>query len=335
MRPEYPFAAPEYGEFINIAENIDWLRLPLPMALDHINIYILRDPDGLTIIDTGLKTDALKEMWRAVMARLDAPIKRVLITHYHPDHIGLAGWFMNEFGAELITSRLTYTLTRMLQLDVQEKPRPELLDYWRRAGYDASWIEERAQKRPFNFLDSSEMLPLGVKTLLEGDIFHAGGRDWIVRFGAGHAPDHVTLWSDEFVLIGDHCLPAITPVISVFATEPYSDPLEEFTQTSEKLAEFANDQQLFLSGHNRPFYGGHSRLLALANHHYEALDRLREALKEPKTMIECYPLLFRRKITPELEGFAISEATAHFNHLWLRGEIQIIAEEPVTRWQRG
>ncbi len=334
MRPEYPFEAPEYGETITIAPGLDWLRLPLPMALDHINIYILHDEDGLTIIDAALKTDTLKALWKKVLAQYDKPLKRVVITHYHPDHIGLAAWLAEEYGAELIMTRMTYLLTRMLQLDVQERPRPQQAEYWKRAGYPQDWIDERMSKRPFNFLDSTEALPIGVRTLLEGDEFEAGGRKWTARFSGGHAPDHLSLWSDEFVLIGDHCLPAITPVISVFATEPNADPLSEFMQSSLKLAQFADDQTLFWPGHNRPFLGGRSRLEALAHHHEKALARLMDALAEPKTMIDCYPLLFRRKITPQVEGFAISEATAHFNHLRLQGKIQIVDTDPILRWQR-
>ncbi len=334
MRPKYLSEAPKFGEIVNIAPNIDWLRLPLPMALDHINIYLLRDEDGYTVVDTGVGTTKLMEMWSEVIAKLDAPVKRLLVTHYHPDHIGLAGWFVETYDVEFITSRLTYTLTRMLQMDVQKRPRHQQYEYWKRAGYDQDWLDERMNKRPFNFLDSTTPLPYGVKCLLEGQVFHAAGRDWVVRFGSGHAPDHLTLWNDEFVLIGDHCLPAITPVISVFSTEPQADPLSEFVETTKKLAQYANDEQVFLPGHNRPFRGGRSRMMALAEHHEETLDRIREALCEPKTMVDCYPLLFRRKITPDLEGFAISEATAHFNYLWLRGEIDIVETDPVTLWQK-
>ncbi len=326
--------APEFGEITSIAPGIDWLRLPLPMKLDHINIYILHDEDGITIIDTGMKTSLLKEMWSDVMSRFEKPVKRILVTHYHPDHSGLAGWLAQETGAEFWTSRGSYLLARMLQLDVQERPREESVQYWRRAGYDAEWIADRTSKRPFNFLDRSEPLPYGFHSLLEGDVFHAAGRDWVVRFGSGHAIDHITLWGDDMVLIGDHCLPAITPVISVYPIEPHSDPISEFVTTSRKLAEFADDKMLFLPGHNRPFRGGRSRLLALAEHHVETLDKIRDALKTPKTMIECYPLLFRRAITPDLEGFAISEATAHFNHLFLRGEIEIVETDPVFKWRR-
>ncbi len=333
MNPKYAFDPLEFGEMKEIAPDIFWLRLPLPMALDHINIYILRDDDGLTIVDTGVANAELKAHWDRVLAQFDLPLKKVVVTHYHPDHIGLAGWLVNEYGAKLYASRLSYVLARMLQLDVQEQPRIEQVNYWRRAGYDAGWIAAREKKRPFNFLDATEMLPIGVNALMHGGVFEAGGRCWKIRFGSGHAPDHATFWSDDLVLIGDHCLPAITPVISVYSTEPYADPIREFIETSLELAEHADDEQLFLPGHNRPFYGGRSRLLALADHHHKALDRLRAALKTPKTMIECYPLLFRRDITPDLEGFAISEAMAHFNHLWLAGEIEIVEKEPVTLWR--
>ena len=336
MRPEYPYEAPENGEAIEIAENLFWARLPLPMALDHINIYWFVDEDGVTIIDTALNVPFIKEMWEKLIAKYIAPrpIKRVLLTHYHPDHSGLVGWFIREHGAELWTSRMTYLLTRMLLLDVQERPSVHHARHWARVGYDQGWIEAKMNKRPFNFIDSVEMFPLGFRSIAEGETLTLGGREWFVRFGQGHAPDHVTLWNDEFVLIGDQCLPAITPVISVFPTEPNADPLREFTTVCEHMADVASDAQLFLCGHNRPFYGGKSRLLYLANHHHETLAALRVALKEPKTMIETYGILFRRPITLHNEGFAISEAAAHFNHLEQLGEIApLVGKDGLTRWQ--
>ena len=336
MRPDYPYDAPAVGEAFEIAKNIFWARMSLPMQLDHINIYWLVDDDGVTIVDTCLNLPYAREMWQNMIATYIAPkpIKRVLLTHFHPDHSGLAGWFMEEFGAELWTSRTTYLLLRMLLLDVQERPLELHRRHWARVGYDQDWLEARMNKRPFNMIDTVHMLPLGFRSVFNGETLRLGGREWTVKMGNGHAPEHITLWSDDIALVGDQVLPAITPVISVFPTEPNADPLAEFTESCLRLGKDARDDQLFLCGHNRPFYGGKSRLQALATHHFEALDRLREALKTPKTMIDTYPLLFKRKINAENEGFAISEAVAHFNHLKLRGEVECFQDsDGIYRWQ--
>ncbi len=337
MKPNFPIHAPEYGDVVEIAPNIFWGRIPLPMALDHLNVYWFVDDDGVTVVDTGVRWPDAIEAWESIISKWIAPrlIKRVLLTHYHPDHCGLVAWFMKKFDAELLTSRGTYTLARMLLLDVQDKYSELHAQYWRRVGCDAEWIKNKMATRPFNFIDAVDMIPLGFRALLEGEKLRLGGYDWTVAFGHGHAPDHVTLWNDQFAIIGDQCLPSITPVISVFPTELNADPLHEFQLSCQKLMGYANDKQLFLCGHNRPFFGGKSRLEALQNHHQDATDALLLALLEPKTMIDCFPLLFKRKITPNVEGFAISEATAHFNYLALRGKIKSFTDgDDIVRWQR-
>ncbi|KPQ06028.1 MAG: Zn-dependent hydrolase [Rhodobacteraceae bacterium HLUCCA12] len=324
IRHPWP-APPEPGTATEVAPGVLWMRLPLPMALDHVNVYALDDGPGWTVIDTGFDTAKTRDMWQALLAGPlgGRPVLRVLGTHHHPDHIGLAGWFQSDHGAELWTSRTAWLFARMLVLDVQERATPESLAFWREAGMDAKLLAERAEERPFNFADVVAPMPLGFRRLREGGKVHLGGREWLVRMGNGHAPEHVTLWSldDNLVIGGDQLLPGISANLGVYATEPMADPVGEWLESCEALAPFARDDQLILPGHKLPFTGLPVRLRQMVENHVGALDRLADHLREPRRATECFPCLFKREIGPGVYGLALVETVAHLNHLLLRGRV--------------
>jgi glyoxylase-like metal-dependent hydrolase (beta-lactamase superfamily II) len=316
--------APATGEAREVAAGLLWLRLPLPMALDHVNVYALDDGDGWTVVDTGMDAPRVREGWAAALAGPLAgkPVRRVVLTHHHPDHVGLAGWFQAQ-GAELLTSRTAWLFARMLTLDVQERPSEETLAFWRSAGMEAELYARRAAERPFNFADVVAPMPLGFTRIVEGATVRAGGRDWAVRMGAGHAPEHVTLWSadGEVVIGGDQLLPSISPNLGVYATEPEADPVADWIAACERLAAFATPSQLVLPGHKLPYRGLPFRLRQLADNHHGALGRLRRHLARPRTGCECFEPLFGRRIGVGEYGLALGEAMAHCLHLWHRGEV--------------
>ncbi|SIS58380.1 MBL fold metallo-hydrolase [Phaeovulum vinaykumarii] len=321
----YPWTAPpEPGAALEVAPGVLWLRLPLPMALDHVNCLALDDGDGWTLVDTGFDSRRSRAIWEGLLTGPlgGRPVRRVLVTHYHPDHVGLAGWFMAR-GAELVTSRLSWLWARMLTLDVQPLPTAQTLDFWRDAGLPEDELARRATERPFNFADCVHPLPYGFTRLSEGDIFHAGGRTWDVRMGDGHAPEHVTLWSrdDDLVIGGDQLLPSISANIGVYASEPDADPLADWLDACARLANHAEDRHLVLPGHKTPFTGLPVRLRQMADNHIGALARLRSHLETPRTAIECFPPLFAREIGPAETNLALVEAVAHLNHLLRRGEV--------------
>jgi glyoxylase-like metal-dependent hydrolase (beta-lactamase superfamily II) len=319
---------PAPGQAIEVAPGVLWFRLPLPMALDHVNVYALDDGDSWTLIDTGLSSRRGRALWQDVLAGPLAgkPVSRVLVTHHHPDHVGMAGWFMSELGSTLMMTRIAWLMARMLQLDEQDRPTPETLSFWRRNGMDDAVLGKRATERPFNFADTVAPLPLGYTRIDEGDRLDIGGRTWVVRIGHGHAPEHATLWSedDNLVIGGDQLLSTISPNLGVYATEPEADPVGEWLASCKKFAAFAREDHFVLPGHKLPFTGLPTRLRQLSENHHSALERLEVFLSEPRLAPETFPLLYKRPISDANYGLAFVEAIAHLNHLRLAGRAERI-----------
>lgn len=338
MSLRFPFETPpDPGAAVEVAEGILWLRLPLPMALDHVNVYALADSDGWTLIDTGMNSRKSREIWTAALAGPLAgkPVARVLLTHHHPDHVGLVGWFQDR-GAALLTTRTAWLYARMLTLDVQDRPSAQSMHFYTRAGMPAEMLAKRATERPFNFADVVAPMPLGFTRVDEGQTLTLAGRRWRVHLGQGHAPDHITLWSEEDALVigGDQLLPGISPNIGVYPTEPEADPLTEWLEATARFLPHARDDQLVLPGHKLPFTGLPFRLQQMAENHHEALARLRAHLRSPQTAAGCFPALYKRPIGEGEYGLALVEAVAHLNCLLRRGQVcRSLAPEGAWQWQ--
>ena len=194
MSLHHPFAeAPAEAAAIEVAPHVLWLRLPLPMALDHVNVYALDDGDGWTVVDSGLNSRRTVALWQALFAGplKGKPVRRLIVTHHHPDHIGLAGWFQGQ-GVELLTTRTAWLYARMLVLDEQPTPSAEALAYLRHAGLDAAALAAKAVERPFNFADVVAPMPVGFTRLGEGDVITAGQRRWVLRLGQGLSLIHIS-----------------------------------------------------------------------------------------------------------------------------------------------
>ena len=328
----FPFEhPPAEGEAVAIADDVLWLRLPLPMALDHVNVYALDEGNGWTIIDTGFDTGRTRRIWQSLLNGPlgGRPILRVIGTHHHPDHIGLAGWLMQEHGAALMMSRTAWLTARMLQLDLQECPTPQAIAFWRHAGMPADIREKRAAERPFNFADMVHPLPPGYSRLLDGQEIRFGRRRWQVVMGHGHAPCHATFWSldDDLVIGGDQLLASISPNLGVHPNEPDADPVRDFLESCSHLSGLAQDRHLVLPGHKLPFTGLPERLRQLSENHHNALQRMEAALRDaPRTAVECFDILFKRRIGETEFGLALAEAVAHVNHLRRKDVIRAVGE---------
>lgn len=328
---------PAEGSATPVAEGVLWLRVPLPWRLDHVNCYAIADADGWVVVDTGIDTARGRAVWARLLAGPLAgrPVRRVIMTHHHLDHAGLVGWFAAQ-GAEVWTSRTAWLMARMQWFDRPAKPPPQQVELWRRAGMPPAMLARRADENPFNSADAVHEIPLGYRRLTEGQRLDFGGRSWMVRMGDGHAPEHVTLWSDDgLVLGGDQLLPGISPNLGVSPIEPLADPVGDWLAACARLAVHARADQLVLPGHKLPFRGLPTRLAALQDNHCRALERLAAALAQaPRTAVGCFDLLFRRKIGDGEFGLALVEAVAHVNHLWLAGRIRPVGADAhgATLW---
>lgn len=320
----YPWETPPAeGEAIQVADGILWMRLPLPMALDHVNVYALDDGDSWTVIDTGFASKRSRAIWNTLLEGPlgGKPVKRLIVTHHHPDHVGLAGWFMSK-GADLWMPRTGWLMARMLTLDMQETPTNETLAFYVRAGMDPAELAHRKTERPFNFADCVVPLPLGFNRLQDGQTITMGGRTWDIRMGDGHAPEHATFWArdDNVIIGGDQLLPSISANLGVYPTEPEADPVADWLTSCEAFQPLATDDQLVLGGHKLPFTGLPLRLRQMIENHHGALARLTEYLDTPKAAGECFAPLFKRNIDRSAYGLALVEAVAHLNHLHQTGK---------------
>lgn len=338
-RVSYPFTEPPpMAGAVEVAEGVLWLRLPLPTRPDHLNAYALDEGDGWTIVDTGADTPASRAAWERLRAGPLAgrPVRRVIVTHHHLDHIGLAGPFQAE-GAELWTTRTAWLQARMLRLEVHERPPAELLGFWRRGGIAPAMLAERAEARPFNTADLVAPLPLGYRRIVAGETIRAGGRDWRVEIGHGHAPEHATLWGvgHPLVLVGDQVLPGITSNLGVYATEPEADPVGDWLESCARLARLADERQLALPGHRRPFLGLPARLAELIEHQEQSLARLLDFLDAPRRATDCFETLYGRAIPPAIFNMALGEALGHLNHLTRSGRAERrLGPDGAWRWRR-
>ncbi len=316
----FPFESPPSGGTVRLAENLLWIRLPLPLPLDHVNCFAFSDSDGWTVIDTGIYSAETQHIWEQLVAGplADSDIRRVILTHHHPDHVGMAGWFHSEFGTEIFATRTAWLMARILSLDVQETLTEEGLKFFRRAGTPAELLAKLTVRRPFNFADYIRPLPAGFTRLQDGDQIRFGNENWWVRVGHGHAPSHLTLWSEDsqMVIGGDQFLPDITPNIGVYVSEPDANPLAEFLGSCEQFLEYADSRQLILPGHQRPFLGLPLRLQQLTASHRASLERIRQRIRATQSSAhDIFDILFRRPIGDGEYGLAIIEAIAHMN--WL------------------
>jgi glyoxylase-like metal-dependent hydrolase (beta-lactamase superfamily II) len=325
----YPFGrwTPAGSDFFEVAPGIHWVRMGLPFGLDHINLWVLDAGDGWAIVDTGVGLPASKAAWEALFAGPMAgkPVTRVIVTHYHPDHLGMAGWLTRKWNVPLEITRTEYLLARTLMLDVRDTPPDEAIAFSVRAGWSEEQVAAMKAKAWGSFHKIISKMPAGFKRLQDGDVLTIGARQWQVVVGRGHAPEHACLVSDGVMISGDQVLPRITSNVSVYPTEPYADPLGDWLASIDKLRAIPADV-LVLPAHNEPFHGLHTRLDQLAADHHSKLEKLVTFCAEPRTAVDCFAALFRRPIGEADYGLATGETVAHLHWLEERGRVQRLSD---------
>ncbi|HLY45188.1 MAG TPA: MBL fold metallo-hydrolase [Stellaceae bacterium] len=340
MAPSLDFPVttpPKPGEIIAIAPGVLWLRMPLPFALDHINLWLLDDGARWTVVDCGYATSQTQALWQQIFAeQLDGrPIGRVLVTHYHPDHIGLADWLAQHWEAPLWITEKEWLHARMMTGDGADDYASSARRFAQRAGLSSDDSEIFAVRHA-GYRRGVPSVPPAYRRIADGMAIEIGGREWRVIVGEGHAPELACLYCAQtgVLIASDQILPRISPNISVPPHEPDGDPLARYLRSLDKFRGAVPADTLVLPSHNLPFRGVHLRIDELAAHHRERCGEIIAACATPHSAVELMPLLFKRRLDSHQSAFALGESLAHLHYLVGQGEIERVGGDSVDRFLR-
>lgn len=326
---------PEPGETLEVAPGVRWIRMVLPFALNHINLWLLRDEidgehgkiQGWTVVDCCIARDESRAQWEQIFeTQLQGmPILRVIVTHMHPDHIGLADFVCKRWNAPMWISATDYNVARLLTTAGDSAAGGETAaTFFASHGLTDPDAIAKIRARTNYYADMVPSVPDSYVRMLDGDIVKIGGRDWRCISGYGHAPEHISLYCDGLKLLlgGDMMLPRISTNVSVHAGEPEANSLRLFLDSIAKFNDLPADT-LGLPSHGKPFIGIHRRVEQLQEHHRDRLAELMEACAaRPLSAAEGMPILFKRELDLHQMTFAMGETVAHFNLLWLSGQLK-------------
>lgn len=316
----FPFPEPPPpGSVQEVAPRVKWLRMPLPYALDHINLWVLEEDDGWMLVDTGMDTAETRALWDQVLAGpLKAkPVTRLLCTHFHPDHIGLAGWLADRHGVTLEITLKEWDMARAIRdtkLDSKDTAA-----FYARIGFplaDEGTVPGNA------YASRVHPLPLKHLTVDPANPVAAAGTSWRVVVGEGHSPELAALYSADLGLLisGDQVLPGISPNISVRVDNPDTNPLKDFLASLARFRDLPADT-LVLPSHKLPFYGVRERIDQITAHHRDRLAVAKAACTGVNAM-DVLSAIFPRALDPHQVHFAIGETLAHLNYLMAAGEVE-------------
>lgn len=328
----FPFAEPPAtGQVRQVAPGILWTRIPLPFRLNHVNIYLIEDGEGWAVLDTGIADDPTRAVWQTLLGGPLAGrrLTRLIVTHFHPDHIGLAGWLSQRFDLPVLTSLSSYLGCLNISLSPEAKAAKPYRDFYLSHGMTPETADQVAT-RGHAYLQMVSSLPPTFSRVVAGETLTIGGRAFEVLFGDGHAPDQLMLYceADDIFFPADQVLARITPNISVWEVDPDGNPLGLYLQSLQMIASRIPAGTLVLPGHELPFRGLHTRCRELADHHEERCARISNACRSrPHSVADLVPILFTRPLDPHQLSFAFSEAHAHVNAMVHRGELMWVNAE--------
>jgi len=328
---EYPFSSrPKNGELLNVKGGIHWLRMPLPIALNHINLWLLEGDEGFTIIDSGMSTDEAKDIWRNIFNGFIPPkkIEKILITHMHLDHSGLSGWLSSELNIAPHFTKKEYNETQKIIGGMTDDQIELTLEYYRKCGYDKKSEDQFRERIGLRKSLSSRNVD-DIILIKDGETLKLSDGEWRVIIVEGHSPEHACLYNeDENVFIcGDALLPRITPNVSVNPINPDANPLESWIKSLEKIKSSIPNDALVLPSHGYPYVGAHHRIDAIIENHFRKLDSVLDAITEPKCVPDLFSLLFKSEINEHTRVLAVGETMSHLNFLVSKGEIKKTVDE--------
>lgn len=328
---QYPFGdtLPAPATTLELAPGLRWIRMPLPFALDHINLWLLRDcidgRQGWTIVDCGISRDEVKALWRKIFdTQLDGlPVLRVIVTHMHPDHVGLAHWLCERWSAPLYMSMTDYMTAKLWTVSKGGASGGEsAAQHLGRHGMVDPDALQQVRERASYYPSLVPSMPSSYIRLLHDSKLTIDGRRWDAIVGYGHAPEHISLYcpSLNVLISGDMVLPRISTNISVFDYEPLSNPLPLYLNSLNAFNHLPADT-LVLPSHGKPFKGLHERIAQQHAHHAERLDEVLAACITPQSTTDILPVLFKRKLDLHQTTFAMGEAIAHLHALYFEGKL--------------
>jgi glyoxylase-like metal-dependent hydrolase (beta-lactamase superfamily II) len=363
-------ALPDSGRTLPVAEGVRWLRMRLPFALDHINLWLLRDRldgrEGWTVVDCGIDNGGTRAAWERIFTDelQGLPVLRVICTHMHPDHIGLAHWLCERWQCRLWISATDWNAARVASSAAGDAHSGHAAaDFYARHGMADPAALEQLRARPNLYASMVPRVPEQFRRLLHGMRLRIGSRDWHCIAGYGHAPEHIALHCPDIdaapeapaaptppagaaglgaarrpagVLIsGDMVLPRISTNISVHDIEPEANPLPLYLESIAAMRALPAET-LVLPSHGKPFTGLHRRIGQLQGHHDERLAEVLQACGTvPRSAAELLPLMFKRELDAHQTTFALGEAVAHVNALLEAGRLRSVPHaDGVLRFAR-
>jgi len=326
---------PGAGDTMQVAPDVHWLRMPLPFALGHINLWLLESDESWTIVDTGVDVDESEKVWNKTFESLigERSVDRIIVTHMHPDHVGCAGHLCGRTGADLWMTREEYLLCRILVADTGREAPDAGNNFYTGAGFADDALHH--YQKMFGFFGKFvSPLPESYQRLHAGDEITIGANRWKIIVGCGHSPEHACLYCAEqnLLISGDQLLPTISSNVSVYPTEPHANPLHDWITSLGALKAAIPDDVLVLPAHGKPFRGAHGRLDALIAEHEEGLEKLETLCAEPKRATDVFPALFKRAINDSNLIMATGEAIAHLNYLLQQDRLSVEMDSDGVNW---
>ena len=345
---DYPLGdtLPEEGGTIVVASGVRWIRMALPFALNHINLWLLRDEmqdpadpshivQGWCVVDCCISRAESKAQWETIFStQLEGlPVLRVICTHMHPDHVGLAHWLCDRWTTSSHICRLwisatDYNAARIGSQSTTGFGGDDAALFFAAHGLTDPDSVAKIKARTNYYSDMVPDIPKSYVRLMDGKTVAIGSgvdrHEWRCISGYGHAPEHMALYCEALnVLIsGDMILPRISTNVSVYDMEPEANALRLFLDSIDKYNKLP-ENALTLPSHGKPFFGLHTRITQLHDHHRDRLAEVMQACTANTcSAADILPIMFKRELDLHQTTFAIGEALAHLHLLWFEGKLR-------------